>query len=54
METVILAIFITFIVVIGWGAIMLKDLPVKIYGHWMYVAIGVLSGLLLILIALNF
>ncbi|MCA1023698.1 hypothetical protein [Halobacillus litoralis] len=56
METVILAVVITILVVAGWRGIMLKDLPVKLDGQWKYVvvAIAVLSGFLLILIALNF
>lgn len=54
METVILAVVVTILVVAGWGGIMLKDLPVKLNGQWMYVAAAVLSGILLILTALNF
>lgn len=54
MDTFVLAVVVTILVVAGWGGIMLKDLPVKLDGQWMYVATAVLSGILLILTALNF
>lgn len=54
MDTFVLAVVVTILVVAGWGGIMLKDLPVKLDGQWMYVAPAVLSGILLILTALNF